>query len=70
MTNSSYPYCDIVVDQHGLQCDKCCLWIHYSCTKLQPYMIIQLLKSNKLFTCHSCVHAQFISNFLEVHEKN
>ena len=69
MANSSCPYCDIIVDQYGLQCDKCASWVHYSCTKLPPYMIIQFSKSSRVFTCHSCGHAKFITNFPELHGK-
>ena len=41
MTNPC-PLCDSVVDNHCLQCNKCNDLIHYECSKLSPYMIIQL----------------------------
>ena len=58
MTNPC-PMCDSVVDNHGLQCDKCNEWIHYKCSKLPAYMIIQLSKPKKAFTCNSCVKSKF-----------
>ena len=58
MTNPC-PMCDTVIDNHCLQCDKCNDWIHYKCSKLPAYMIIQLSKSKRAFTCNSCVQSNF-----------
>ena len=39
-TSLRCPFCDtIVVDKSALHCDHC---VHYSCSKLPPYAIIQL----------------------------
>lgn len=67
--SNNCPFCDSAVDQYGLQCDKCASWVHYSCTKLPPYMIIQLSKSKRVFSCHSCVHAKYLTDFPELHTK-
>ena len=58
MTNPC-PLCDSVDDNHCLQCVKCNDWIHYGCSKFPPYMIIQLSKSTRAFTCNSCVKTKF-----------
>ena len=42
-TSLSCLFCDtIVVDKSALHCDKCDHWVHYSCSKLPTYAIIQL----------------------------
>ena len=41
--------------------------VHYSCSKLPPYAIIQLKKSSRLFSCHTCVHERFKNDFPELH---
>ena len=62
------PFCDtLVVDKSALHCDKCDYWVHYSCSKLPPYAIIQLKKSSRLFSCHTCVHKRFKDDFPELH---
>ena len=67
-TSLSCPFCDtIVVDKSALHCDKCDHWVHYSCSKLPPYAIIQLKKSSRLFSCHTCVHVRFKNDFPELH---
>ena len=67
MSNGLCPYCSTEVVQHGLQCDKCESWIHYACTNLPPYMIIALSKSNRLYSCISCVHKKYSDDFPAQH---
>ena len=68
MTNP-WPMCDSVVDNHCLQCDKCNDWIHYKCSKLPAYMIIQLSKSKRAFTCNSCVQSKFSLVFHKLYDE-
>ena len=68
MTNPC-PMCDSVVDNHCLQCDKCNDWIHYKCSKLPAYMIIQLSKSKRAFTCNSCVQSKFSLVFHKLYDE-
>ena len=64
----SCPFCDtIVVDKSALHCDKCDHWVHYSCRKLRFYALIQLKRSSRLFSCHTCVHERFENDFHELH---
>ena len=53
------PICNVTVDKNCLQCDKCKDWIHYYCSKLPAYIIIQLSKSARVFTCPSCVKSKY-----------
>ena len=53
------PICSDNVDKNCLQCDKCNDWIHYRCSNLPAYFIIQLSKSKRVFTCHSCVKLKY-----------
>ena len=56
-TSLSCPFCDtIVVDKSALHCDKCDHWVHYSCSKLPPYAIIQLFKNYQ-----GCSRTTFVS---------
>ena len=67
-TSLSCPFCDtIVVYKSALHCDKCGHWVHYSCSKLPAYAIIQLKQSSRLFSCHTCVHERFKNDFPELH---
>ena len=52
------PFCVYPVDKCCLQCDE---WIHYSCSKLP--------KSNRAFTCHTCVKSKFPLVFNELHDE-
>ena len=61
------PLCDSVVD--NLQCDRCKDWIHYRCSKLPEYMIIQLSKSTRAFTCNSCVQIKLPLIFDKLHDE-
>ena len=67
MSDSNCPFCDTSVDKFALQCDMCHYWVHYSCTNLPPYAIIQLSKSTRLFSCLTCVHERFKNDFPELH---
>ena len=67
MSDSNCPFCDTYVDKFALQCDMCHYWVHYSCTNLPPYAIIQLSKSTRLFSCLTCVHERFKIDFPELH---
>ena len=60
------PFCVYPVDKCCLQCDE---WIHYSCSKLPAYMLVQLSKSNRAFTCHTCVKSKFPLVLNELHEE-
>ena len=62
------PICNITVDNSCLQCDKCNDWMHYSCSKLPTYLIIQLSKSTRVFTCHSCVKSKYPLAFQKLHD--
>ena len=64
-TSVTCPFCDtLVVDKSALHCDKCDHWVHYSCSKLPPYAIIQLKKSSMLFSCHTCAYERFKDDFI------
>ena len=67
MTDSC-PICRDIVDKNCLQCDKCKNWIHYRCSKLPAYLIIQLSKSTRVFTCHSCVKSKYPLAFQKLHD--
>ena len=67
MTDSC-PICRDTVDKNFLQCDKCKDWIHYRCSKLPAYLIIQLSISTRVFTCHSCVKSKYPLAFQKPHE--
>ena len=67
MPDSNCPFCDTTVDKLALQCDMFNYWVHYSCTNLPPYVIIQLSKSTSLFSCLTCVHERFKNDFPELH---
>ena len=67
MSDSNCPFCDTSVYKFALQCDMCHYWVHYSCTNLPPYAIIQLSKSTRLFSCLTCVHERFKNDFPELH---
>ena len=60
-TSLACPFCDTLVDKSALHCVKYDHWVHYSCSKLTPYAIIQL------FSCHTCVHERFNNDFPELH---
>ena len=62
------PICKDTVDKNCLQCDKCKDWIHYRCSKLPAYLIIQLSKSTRVFTCHSCVKSKYPLAFEKLHD--
>ena len=67
MLDSNCPFCDTFVDKFALQCDMCHYWVHYSCTNLPPYAIIQLSKSTRLVSCLTCVHERLKNDFPELH---
>ena len=67
--SNNCPFCVYPVDKCCLQCDKCDEWIHYSCSKLPAYMLVQLSKSNRAFTCHTCVKSKFPLVFNQLHEE-
>ena len=67
--SNNCPFCVYPVDKCCLQCDKCDEWIHYSCSKLPAYMLVQLSKSNRAFTCHTCVKSKFHLVFNQLHEE-
>lgn len=48
----------------GIECDQCHDYVHYSCTNLPVYQIIQFKKSSRQFTCLSCVHSKFKESFV------
>ena len=62
------PICRDTVDKNCLQCDKCKDWIHYRCSKVPAYLIIQLSKSTRVFTCHSCVKSKYPLAFEKLHD--
>ena len=51
--------CRDTVDKNCLQCDKCKDWIHYRCSKVPAYLIIQLSKLTRVLSCHSCVKSKY-----------
>ena len=46
MMSNNCLFCVYHVDKCCLQYGKCDEWIHYSCSKLPAYMLVQLSKSN------------------------
>ena len=62
------PICSDTVDKNCLQCDKCNDWIHYRCSNLPAYFIIQLSKSKRVYTCHSCVKLKYPLAFPKLHD--
>ena len=63
------PYCDLSAEEYCIQCDKCMKWIHYACSNLPVYTVIQLHKSSRLFSCSSCVHERFIGTYTDLYDK-
>ena len=63
------PYCDLSAKEYCIQCDKCQKWIHYACSNLPVYTVIQLHKSSRLFSCSSCVHQRFIDTYTGLYDK-
>ena len=57
--SNSCPFCDSNVENHGIECDNCNKWVHYACTHLPPYMVMQFSKSTRQFTCEMCVLVKF-----------
>ena len=49
------PFCDINVETHGIECENCHKWVHYACSSLPSYMLMQLSKSKRQYTCETCV---------------
>ena len=62
------PIYNVTVDKNCLQSDKCKDWIHYHCTKLPAYIIIQLSKSARVLTCPSCVKSKYPLVFQKLHD--
>ena len=62
------PICNVTVYKNCLQCDKYKDWIHYYCSKLPAYIIIQLSKSAWVFTCPSCVKSKYPLVFQKLHD--
>ena len=60
--------CSDNVYKNCLKCDKCNDWIHYRCSNLPAYFIIQLSKSKRVFTCHSCVKLKCPLAFPKLHD--
>ena len=67
MTNLC-PICSDTVDKNWPQCDKCNDWIHYLCSNLPAYFIIQLSKSKTVYTWHSCVKLKYPIAFPKLHD--
>ncbi len=65
--NADCPFCDTVVNVHGLQCDTCSAWSHYHCTQLPAYMILSLSKSKRVFSCITCVLTKYSENHPTLH---
>ena len=57
------PFCDIIVDDHGIECEKCKKWVHYKCTLLPPYSIMLFSKSGRQYSCETCVLVRFSSKY-------
>ena len=63
------PYCDLSAEEYCIECDRCKKWIHYACSNLPVYTVIQLHKSSRLFSCSSCVHQRFIGTYTDLYDK-
>ena len=62
------PCCDAAADTFVLECEKCKKWIHFACSKLPPYMLIQFGKSTRAYSCSTCVHERFMMDFPALHD--
>lgn len=49
---------DVSTSCNGIKCDNCNKWVHYFCSLLPAYMIMQLTKSTRKFSCIDCVHSK------------
>ena len=61
------PCCDAAADDFVLECEKCKRWIHSACSKLPVYMLIQFHKSTRSYSCLTCVHERFVTDFPALH---
>ena len=68
MMTDSCPIGSDTVDKNCLQCDKCNDWIHYRCSNLPAYFIIQLSTSKRVYTCHSCMKLKHPLAFQKLHD--
>ena len=65
----SCPYCDLSAEEYCIECDRCKEGIHYACSNLPIYTVIQLHKSTRLFSCSSCVHQRFITTYTGLYDR-
>ena len=62
------PCCDAAADEYVLECDKCKKWIHFACSKLPAYMLVQFDRSSRVYSCLTCVHERFMNEFPKLHD--
>ena len=62
------PCCDAAADEYVLECDKCKKWIHFACSKLPAYMLVQFDRSSRFYSCLTCVHERFMNEFPKLHD--
>lgn len=43
----------------GIRCSDCLMWIHYKCSEVTTYVLVNLIKSNRKFTCLDCTKKNY-----------
>ena len=67
--SNNCPFCVYPVDKYCLQCDEWTHYSFYSCSILAAYMLVQLSKSNRAFTCYTCVKSKIPLVFNKLYEE-
>ena len=62
------PCCDVAAGEYVLECEKCKKWIHFACSKLPAYMLVQFDRSSRVYSCLTCVHEKFMNEFPKLHD--
>lgn len=61
VSQNTYPclICSENCNYASLKCDYCGFWVHYQCSELPNYHLLDLMKSNKKFMCMPCCKKKY-----------
>ena len=72
VSQNTYPciICGDNCNYASLKCDYCSCWLHYRCSELPDYHLLDLMKSNKKFMCKPCCKKKYVDYETRINEIN